>query len=49
MLKACEIAYNLDYKYLNIQGSEDEGQYISKLRLKPEFQIKKLHMVYGGF
>ena len=47
ILKACGIAQELGYEYLNIQGSEDEGQYISKLRMKPEVQLKKVHMVHG--
>ena len=46
MLEAAQIAHKLDYKYLNIQGSEDESQYNSKLRMKPEYIIKKRHIVF---
>ncbi|MDB5260493.1 MAG: hypothetical protein JWN37_724 [Candidatus Nomurabacteria bacterium] len=50
MIEAAKIAQELGYKYLNLQGSEDEGQFSSKLRMKPEIQLEKVHLIYDkGF
>jgi hypothetical protein len=48
MLEAAKIALSLGYPYLNIQGSEDSNQYLSKRRLKAEFEIHKEHLIFDG-
>ncbi|MBI4114671.1 MAG: DUF2156 domain-containing protein [Candidatus Niyogibacteria bacterium] len=46
MLEGARIANSLGYQYLNIQGSEDTNQYLSKRRLKAEFEIPKEHLIF---
>ncbi|MBI5045407.1 MAG: DUF2156 domain-containing protein [Candidatus Niyogibacteria bacterium] len=46
MLECARIANSLGYQYLNIQGSEDANQYLSKRRLKAEFEIPKEHLIF---
>lgn len=46
MFEGARIARSLGYTYLNVQGSEDEAQYLSKKRLVPVLEIPKTHLVY---
>ena|SRR3989338_1576724 len=48
MLEGARISDSLVYQYLNIQGSEDTNQYISKRRMKAEFEIQKEHLIFDG-
>jgi len=48
MFEGIKIADRLGYHYVNLQGSEDEAQYKSKLRFKPGIVISKKHLVYCG-
>jgi|GEM_PF-3725100 len=48
MIEAAKISNQLGYKYLNIQGSEDTNQFLSKKRLKAEIEICKEHLIYDG-
>ena len=43
---ATNIAKEHGYRYLNLQGSEDAGQYQSKRRFKAQIEIPKKHLVY---
>ena len=46
MDKGIEIAHDQGFRYINLQGSEDEAQYRSKRRFKAEIEIPKKHLVY---
>ena len=46
MLEGAKIANSLGYQYLNVQGSEDTNQYLSKRRLQSEFEIPKEHLIF---
>jgi hypothetical protein len=48
MLEGARIADSLGYQYLNIQGSEDTNQYLSKRRMKAAFEIQKEHLIYDN-
>lgn len=48
VLEGARIADSLGYSYLNIQGSEDTNQYLSKRRMKAEFEIQKEHLVFDS-
>ncbi len=48
MLEGARIANFLGYEYLNVQGSEDTNQYLSKRRLKAEFEIPKEHLIFDN-
>ena len=48
MLEGARIADSLGYQYLNIQGSEDTSQYLSKRRLKAEIEIPKEHLIFDS-
>jgi len=46
MALACRIGRDTGHKYLNVQGSEDLGQFRSKMRLKPFATVPRTHLVF---
>jgi len=48
LFEGARIADEAGYHYLNLQGSEDEDQYLSKRRLKASLEIRKTHLVFEG-
>jgi hypothetical protein len=48
MFEAAKIANSLGYPFLNIQGSEDTNQYLSKRRMHSKKEIYKEHLIFDG-
>lgn len=48
MYKGAEIANRLGFEYTNIQGSENNNQFVTKSWFVPERLQEKVHLVYDG-
>ena len=48
VMTAATVAAGLGYQWLNVQGSEDRAQHLSKLKLRPVTELPKTHLVLRG-
>jgi hypothetical protein len=48
VLGAAALAADLGYALLNVQGSEDHAQHLSKRKLRPVAELPKTHLVFTG-
>jgi hypothetical protein len=48
VLAAASLAIDLGYDMLNVQGSEDRAQHLSKRKLRPVAELPKTHLVFAG-
>jgi len=48
VISAAALAAGLGYAWLNVQGSEDRAQYLSKRKLRPFVELPKAHLVFTG-
>jgi hypothetical protein len=46
-MTASSLAAGLGYDLLNVQGSEDRAQYLSKRKLRPVAELPKTHLVFA--
>jgi hypothetical protein len=47
VLAAASLAAGLGYDFLNVQGSEDRTQHLSKRKLRPVTELPKTHLVFA--
>jgi hypothetical protein len=47
VMTASSLAAGLGYDLLNVQGSEDRAQYLSKRKLRPVAELPKTHLVFA--
>jgi hypothetical protein len=48
VIAAATLAAGLGYDWLNVQGSEDRAQHLSKRKLRPCLELPKTHLVFSG-
>jgi hypothetical protein len=48
VIAAAALAADLGYDWLNVQGSEDRAQHLSKRKLRPGLELTKTHLVFAG-
>jgi hypothetical protein len=48
VIAAATLAAGLGYDWLNVQGSEDRAQHLSKRKLRPGLELPKTHLVFAG-
>jgi hypothetical protein len=46
VMAAATLARDLGYQWLNVQGSEDRAQHLSKRKLRPVVELPKTHLVF---
>jgi hypothetical protein len=46
VIAAAALAAGLGYDWLNVQGSEDRAQHLSKWKLRPWLELPKTHLVF---
>ena len=46
VIAAATLAAGLGYDWLNVQGSEDRAQHLSKWKLRPWLELPKTHLVF---
>ena len=47
VIAAAALAAGLGYALLNVQGSEDHAQHLSKRKLRPVTELPKTHLVFA--
>jgi hypothetical protein len=48
VISVAALAAGLGYDWLNVQGSEDRAQHLSKRKLRPFVELAKTHLVFAG-